>query len=110
MIKLIEADINLRFSGVRNDDLEPRNVMLSMPNSSTLFANRNLRLCIIDCACCGILKDKGCEGPHPLIRNPLYYWNGHSWWNDWDWLQPEENNMEWLWTTEDMVVRKEDIS
>jgi hypothetical protein len=35
MTKLIEADINLRFSGVRHDDLEPRNVMLAIPDAPT---------------------------------------------------------------------------
>jgi hypothetical protein len=99
MIKLIEADIDLHFSTVRHDDLESRNVMLSTSDSSTTSSDGNLRLCILEFACCGLSKDQGREGPDPLVRNPLHYWVGQSWYSDWGWLPPREKAVEWMWKT-----------
>jgi serine/threonine protein kinase len=99
MTKLIEADIALRFSGVNHLDLEPRNVMLSMQDSSTDFADKDLRVCIVDFACCRLSKDRGRTGPSPRVHNPLHYWAGQAWYSDWGWLPPREEAVEWMWKT-----------
>jgi hypothetical protein len=96
MTKLIEADINLRFSGVRHDDLEPRNVMLAIPDAPTQFSDQSFRLCIIDFAYCALLKGHDRVGPHPLVRNPLHYWAGDMRYTGMGWLPPEGKAIEWM--------------
>jgi tRNA A-37 threonylcarbamoyl transferase component Bud32 len=66
MFKLIEANINLHFAGLRHDDLEPRNVILSLPDAISPsvgspfglapYTNPNLRVCIIDVAMSAVLQ------------------------------------------------------
>jgi len=99
MIKLIEADIELRFAGVRHGDLEPRNVILSLPDSSTTYADPNLRLCIIDYGLCTLSKDRGLKGPAPQLYNPLHYWTGCESWSQWGWSPGKEEAIEWMWST-----------
>jgi serine/threonine protein kinase len=101
MTKLIEADVALRFAGVSHEDLEPRNVMLSMQATSKDFADKNLRICIIDFACCWFPKDEyGGDGrPPDRMHNPLHYWAGQSWYSGWGWLPPREEAVEWMWKT-----------
>jgi serine/threonine protein kinase len=97
MIKLLEADVDLRCSGLRHDDLEPRNVMLSLPDSSTSYEDGDFRLCIIDFAICGLSKDDGRKGPVPEVRNPLFYWTGQDCFSQWGWLPSQAEALEWMW-------------
>jgi serine/threonine protein kinase len=98
MLKLIEADIDLRFSGVRHDDLEPRNVILSLAQSDSTDGSQDLRICIFDFGHCAILNHEGRRlGPYSEVRNPLYYWTTSFEWSDWGWLPPQEEANEWMW-------------
>jgi serine/threonine protein kinase len=97
MIKLIEADVALRFSGVRHKDLEPRNVILSLPETSKVYDDGNFRLCIIDYASCALSKDSDRKGPIPEVHNPLFYWVGQAWWSDWGWLPLGDEAANWMW-------------
>jgi serine/threonine protein kinase len=97
MIKLIEADMALRFSGVRHDDLEPRNVVLSLSDTSKTYEDGSFRLCIIDYACCALSIYETRKGPVPEVHNPLFYWVGSDLWSDWGWLPPDEEAVDWMW-------------
>jgi serine/threonine protein kinase len=99
MIKLIEADVALHFSGVRHDDLEPRNIVLSLSNTSKTYEDGSFRLCIIDFATCALSKDNGRKGPTPKAHNPLFYWVGRTLWSDWGWLPPRGEAADWMWKT-----------
>jgi hypothetical protein len=98
MIKVIEADIDLRFVGVRHDDFEPRNIMLSLPEGVNTYDTDDLHVCIIDYAVSFLSKDKGRKGPVPEVHNPLFYWPGRDLWSDWGWLPPWEEAVDWMWT------------
>lgn len=98
MIKVIEADIDLRFVGVRHDDFEPRNIMLSLPKGINTYDTDDLRVCIIDYAISFLSKDKGRKGPVPEVHNPLFYWTGADLWSDWGWLPPWKEATDWMWT------------
>ncbi|KAF1917636.1 hypothetical protein BDU57DRAFT_513989 [Ampelomyces quisqualis] len=97
MARLIEADIDLRFSGVVHEDLMPRNVMLSLLDSSQKYLDGGFRLCMIDFEACEFPKDENGTGPAPRFHNPLFYWIGQQWWIDWGWLPKEEEAYEWMW-------------
>jgi serine/threonine protein kinase len=97
MIKLIEAEADIHFSGVKHNDLEPRNVILSPSNSCTPYEDGNFRLCIIDYACCWVPKDGKYKPPHTRLHNPLFHWVGQTWWSDWHWLPSEDKANDWMW-------------
>jgi serine/threonine protein kinase len=90
--KLIEANIDLHFAGLRHDDLEPRNVILSFPDTISPsvgspfdlapYTNPNLRVCIIDFAMSAVLQIVNGTLPWQEYCNPLFFWPGADLWSD----------------------------
>lgn len=97
MIKVIEAKIDLLFMGLRHEDYEPRNIMLSLPEGSETYETGDLRICIIDYAISRFLKDSGRRAPVPEVYNPLFYWTGQRQWSSWGWLPPRQEAIDWMW-------------
>jgi tRNA A-37 threonylcarbamoyl transferase component Bud32 len=88
MIKLIEADSDLRFFGLRHDDLAPRNVIVSAidrtatgdstPTNAPPFAHPSLRLCFIDFGLSTVLEIIEGKLPERKYHNPLFGWVGQE--------------------------------
>jgi serine/threonine protein kinase len=93
MFKLIEADIDLHFAGLRHDDLEPGNVILSLPDVAscnvvstsniTPYVGPDLRVCIIDFADSALSEIVIGKLPRREYCNPLFHWPGADLWSDW---------------------------
>ncbi|OAL02304.1 hypothetical protein IQ06DRAFT_292994 [Phaeosphaeriaceae sp. SRC1lsM3a] len=99
MIKVIESKIDLLFVGVRHEDFEPRNIMLSLPDGSDTYEIDDFRLCVIDYAQCDLLKDDGPPNvPVAEVHNPLFYWSGQDRWSKWGWLPPRCEAQDWMWS------------
>lgn len=98
MIKVIEAKIELSFIGLRHDDFETRNIMLSLPEGTNTYEAEDLRICIIDYAVSHLLKDSGRTSPVRERHNPLFYWAGQTRWSKLNWLPEQNEATDWMWT------------
>lgn len=97
MIKVIESDVDLLFAGVRYEDFEPRNIMLSSVQGTNTYETDDFRLCVIDYAACGLLKDDGPGAPASKVHKPLFYWAGQDRWSKWGWLPERHEAQDWMW-------------
>ena len=90
MFRLIEAHSDLLFAGLRHDDLEPRNVIISTKDPTT--TGSELRVRIVDLARSNVLDlwlwDES---------NPSFEWWIQSSWSELGWLPQREEASEWMW-------------
>lgn len=107
MSKMIEADTDLRLAGLQHDDLEPRNVMLSIPSQlessksdvldNASFDDPGLRVCIVDYGRSCVARLVGKKLPEPGRFNPLFRWAGTDIYSQYGWLPPFKEAMDWMW-------------
>ncbi|KAJ8111336.1 hypothetical protein OPT61_g6045 [Boeremia exigua] len=82
MIKVIEADYDLRYAGVCHQDLEPRNIMISLSPKHPM----GFRLTLIDFGHSWVYRILFGGPPPNELRNPLFSWVGASLWSSYGWL------------------------
>lgn len=111
MAKVIEAETDLVVAGVRHGDFQPRNIILSRAASSlsrsssdscsstdpALFADPDLRVCVVDFALCAILPSAEGGVASLQCRNPLFHWADREVWSDCGWLPPCKEAKDWMW-------------
>ncbi|KZM18891.1 uncharacterized protein EKO05_0010396 [Ascochyta rabiei] len=95
MIKVIEADYDLRYAGVRHDDLSPRNIIITTPSN---LADPQLRLVLIDFAFSFVFRINLGTRPKDKYRNPLFEWSWPSRWGSYGWISPcREETIKRMW-------------
>jgi hypothetical protein len=96
MRKLIEADYDIRWAGVRHEDLSPRNVIIS---STTDYADYNMRLTIVDYASSIVSRIFWGKPPLWCRHNPLFEWASPSLWATWGWMPFDDDEcIRWSWS------------
>ncbi|KAF1951561.1 hypothetical protein CC80DRAFT_495965 [Byssothecium circinans] len=97
MAKLIEINTDLEDFGLKNNDLEPRNIMISAPDND--FTQEDLRICIIDLAMTVIPLKKGHNSSgKPKPRNPIVYWWSCTIWSSYGWMPLDyDDTCDWIW-------------
>jgi serine/threonine protein kinase len=95
MRRLIEGDYDLKYAGVRHDDVSPRNVIIS---ATTALSNPDLRLTLVDYGCSIVYHIRYGAPALPQYNNPLFHWTSASLWSSWGWLPLEdEERVAWMW-------------
>lgn len=69
MCKLIEAECDLRYYGVRHNDVSPRNGIIS---SATTLTDPGLRVTLVDYGSSVVFRIRCARPPLSELRNPLF--------------------------------------
>ncbi|KAF9697531.1 hypothetical protein EKO04_004122 [Ascochyta lentis] len=98
MIRVIEADYDLRRAGVRHDDLAPRNIILSEKPDTI---DPNIRVTLVDFGHSIVYDIRYGRPLRWEVCNPLFNWASASTWSFMGWLpsfSEESVNSRWeLW-------------
>ncbi|KAF2846190.1 hypothetical protein T440DRAFT_246701 [Plenodomus tracheiphilus IPT5] len=96
MMKLIEADYDLRHLGIEHNDVAPRNVIISRASS---YINPKLRVTLIDYGSSYVSRILWGEAPLWCRHNPAFDWVTAEQWSSWGWLPyDEEERIDWVWS------------
>lgn len=98
LVKAIEASTNIKYCGVRHDDVSPRNIIIC--GSDTDLENPALRICYIDFNQSAVIRIVYDRDPLEQYRNPLFSClREANMWRKWGWLTAadEKEAKGWMW-------------
>ena len=95
MRKVIEAEHDVRYAGVRHEDLSPRNII----SATSTFCDPDLRVTLIDFGSSTVERIVWGGPPLPQYNNPLFRWVAADTWSTWGWLPKcDEERVAWMWS------------
>ncbi|KAJ4309208.1 hypothetical protein N0V94_009035 [Neodidymelliopsis sp. IMI 364377] len=95
MVKVAEADYDVRAAGVQHFDLEPRNIIIRTP---TDYTDPALRVTIVDFGRSLVYRVYSGQPLPQKYCNPLFTWSWASKWSSYGWLpRPNEDTVNKAW-------------